>query len=232
MTLLVNLPLLFHHRLWRSYKMSTKKKNTFKVVVLIILIAITGWMVYSNFIKKNTSEEVQGVQPTEPTQPSTPKDLSSHTPPVPLDSNGAETVTIQEPISSDSTNVTVVSSFNGGALVLDEKAVDDVFLTFSTSKAKAESSGKETKRSGDGSSVSMAPPRFTSERKILPITGAAIGSGDQMVMFNPGSPTGMTPPPAPEPVKTKVVFCADGDCGELTTQGYKKINAPIKPQYK
>ncbi|MDD5211417.1 MAG: hypothetical protein PHV62_03315 [Sulfuricurvum sp.] len=126
----------------------------------------------------------------------------------------------------------MASAFNTGNTELNEKGVDDVFLTFSTKKANAEASGKDAKKSGDSSVSSMAPPRFTSERKILPITGATIGSGDQMVMFGPGSPTGMTPPPPPEPAKTKVVFCADGDCGELTTQGYKKISTPAKNQYK
>ncbi|MDD5211416.1 MAG: hypothetical protein PHV62_03310 [Sulfuricurvum sp.] len=55
--------------------MSTKKKNTFKIVILIGLIGAIVWVLYSNVFQKNTSADMQNVQPTKSVQSSTPIDL-------------------------------------------------------------------------------------------------------------------------------------------------------------
>ncbi|MDD4969841.1 MAG: hypothetical protein PHT07_10480 [Paludibacter sp.] len=212
--------------------MSSAKKNTGKIILLIGLLIAIGVIVYTNYFA-TTSSPVTATPSVsaEAARPSAPLDIANHVPPPTIDSNSAETVTMSGPASSSVTIMSPSITSSGG--VLDDKGLDNVFLTFSAQKNKAEANSKDAKKTPDSSSVSMAPPRFTSERKILPVTGASIGSGEQMVMFGPGSANqGMTPPPAPEPVKTKVVFCADGDCGELTTQGYRKIAPLPKAQKK
>lgn len=229
----MNLQSLFHHQRWRSCKMSVKKNNIAKIIVLVIILGAIAYIIYPVIFSPKNTELPKHASDMSAIKPSAPVEISEHVSPPSLDTTSIETIQMDNSTMKNTGSVTtVMSPLMSGAPALNEKGVDEVFLTFSAKKANAETN-KDSKKVGDTTpTAAVPPPKFTSERKILPITGASIGSGEQMVMFGPGSTPGMTQPPAPEPEKTKVVFCADGDCGELTSIGYKKIVAPLKVQRK
>lgn len=231
--------------------MSTQKSKNIKmliigVAVLIAIVVISSELLKSDGSTTTTATDSLPVATTEPNttdaiQPSAPKEISDRQAPLPIDA--AEELVIGNAAPADHV-VIAPSVMNSGPLT--DKNLDDVFIAFSAEKtAASEKEMKKDARSGAkrtfGDTVDngpvIAPPRFTAEQRRMSPMGSQVPLGaNQTAVFNPpmmngGIPApGMIAAPVPEPVKTKVVFCADGECDEVTTQGTKKINPNAKNQ--
>lgn len=232
--------------------MSTQKSKKIKLIltgigVLIIVVVISSELMKSDNTVATASADSTSVITTEPNttnevQPTAPKENLDRQTPLPIDA--AEDLVIA---NGGETNHVVIapSIMNSGPL--NDNNLDDVFIAFSAEKtAAAEKEMKKDAKTGvkrtfgatvdDGPAI--APPRFSADqRRMMPTMGSQVPLGaNQTAVFNPpmmtgGIPTpGMAAAPAPEPVKTKVIFCADGECDEVTTQGTKKLNPNIKNQ--
>lgn len=228
--------------------MSTQKSKKLKLWLIILAGLITVIVIGKEVLKSDStspavSEETALASTAEPNatgsiQPSAPVEVSDRASPLPIDAS--EELIIGNTPASD--RVVVAPSIMNST-PLTEKGLDDVFIAFSAQKTIA--SEKEAKKDAKGSGKrtfgdvvdngpAIAPPRFTSDRRMSAMGSPVPLGANQTSTFNPpmmngGVPGfGMVAAPAPEPIKTKVIFCADGECDELTTQGTKKLNPNAK----
>lgn len=232
--------------------MSTQKSKNIKLLligvgVLVLIVVISSELMKSGDTVSTVPTDSASIATAEPNttnevQPTAPKETPDRQAPLPIDA--AEDLVIAN--SGEANHVVMAPSvMNSGPL--NDNNLDDVFIAFSAEKAIAtEKEMKKDAKTGTkrtfGAAVddgpAIAPPRFSADqRRMMPTMGSQVPLGaNQTAVFNPPMMTGgipapgMVAAPAPEPVKTKVIFCADGECDEVTTQGTKKLNPNVKNQ--